>query len=81
MIAEKKVEKQENSSVKLTVTVNGEETSKAYKDLLTKYSKEIQIKGFRKGHVPPIGHRKEIRRRNHAGSLRLADRQRIQGSH
>ena len=52
MIAEKKVEKQENSSVKLTVTVNGEETSKAYKDLLTKYSKEIQIKGFRKGHVP-----------------------------
>ena len=52
MIAEKKVEKQENSSVKLTVTVNGEETSKAYKDLLSKYSKEIQIKGFRKGKVP-----------------------------
>ncbi|MDC7220474.1 MAG: trigger factor [Spirochaetales bacterium] len=52
MIAEKKVEKQENSSVKLTVTVNGEETSKAYKDLLNKYSKEIQIKGFRKGKVP-----------------------------
>jgi len=52
MIAEKKIEKQENSSVKLTVTVNGEETSKAYKDLLAKYGKEIQIKGFRKGKVP-----------------------------
>jgi trigger factor len=52
MIAEKKVEKQENSSVKLTVTVNGEETSKAYKNLLATYSKEIMIKGFRKGKVP-----------------------------
>lgn len=52
MIAEKKVEKLENSSVKLSVTVKGEETSKAYNDLLAKYGKEIQIKGFRKGKVP-----------------------------
>jgi trigger factor len=52
MIAEKKVEKLENSSVKLSVTVKGEETSKAYNDLLAKYSKDIQIKGFRKGKVP-----------------------------
>lgn len=53
MIAKKSVEKLENSSVKLSVTVKGEEAKKEYSGLITKYGKEAQIKGFRKGKVPP----------------------------
>lgn len=52
MIAKKSVEKLENSSVKLSVTVKGEEAKKEYSGLITKYGKEAQIKGFRKGKVP-----------------------------
>lgn len=52
MIAKKSVEKLENSSVKLSITVKGDEAKKEYNGLLTKYGKEAQIKGFRKGKVP-----------------------------
>jgi len=52
VIANKSVEKLENSSVKLSVTVKGEEAKKEYSGLITKYGKEAQIKGFRKGKVP-----------------------------
>lgn len=48
----KKVEKLDNSAVKLSLTVPAAEGEKAYQDLLNKYSKEVQIKGFRKGKVP-----------------------------
>jgi len=48
----KKIEKMDNSAVKLTITVPSKEGDKAYNDLLNKYSKEVQIKGFRKGKVP-----------------------------
>ncbi len=51
-IIETKVEKLENSAAKVTVTIDKEDTLKAYKNLLNKYSKEAQIKGFRKGKVP-----------------------------
>ena len=43
---------QEKSSVKLTVTIGKEDVAKSYKDALAKIAKEIQIPGFRKGHVP-----------------------------
>ncbi|MDC7232230.1 MAG: trigger factor [Spirochaetales bacterium] len=52
MITSKNVEKLENSAVKLSLTVGKEHAAKEYNDLLSKYSKEVQIKGFRKGKVP-----------------------------
>ncbi len=52
MITSKNVEKLENSSVKLSITVGQEHAAKEYKDLLSKYTKEVQMKGFRKGKVP-----------------------------
>jgi trigger factor len=52
MIASKSIEILENSAVKLTVSVQKEESKKEYDELLEKYSKTVQIKGFRKGNVP-----------------------------
>ncbi|MCD6342396.1 MAG: trigger factor [Spirochaetaceae bacterium] len=52
MIDNKQFDKQENSSVKLTVTVTADGAEKAYNDLLGKYGKNAQIPGFRKGKVP-----------------------------
>jgi trigger factor len=52
VIAKKSVERLENSSVKLSITVNSEDAKKEYSGLITKYGKEAQIKGFRKGKVP-----------------------------
>ena len=53
MIAEKKLETLEHSSTRLTVTVDGETARKEYDELLQKYCKTAQIKGFRRGKVPP----------------------------
>jgi len=47
------IEVLENSAVKLTVTVKKKKTEESYNALLTKYAKEAQVKGFRKGKVPP----------------------------
>ncbi|MFP4535487.1 MAG: trigger factor [Spirochaetaceae bacterium] len=52
MVSDKQVEKLENSSVRLTVTVPKEEVKREYDDLLAGYAKNVQIKGFRKGKVP-----------------------------
>lgn len=53
MVTQKEIENLENSSVKLTVTVDKDETKSKYDELLKKYAKTAQIKGFRKGKVPP----------------------------
>lgn len=53
MIAHKELSRHENSSVKLTVTINREDVKKEYDSLLSEYSRTVQIKGFRKGKVPP----------------------------
>lgn len=53
MIANKEVQPLENSSVKLTVTVEKEAAQKQYTDLLGKYAKNAHVRGFRKGKVPP----------------------------
>ena len=42
----------EKSAVKLTVTVAKDDVNEAYKSILAKYTKNAQIPGFRKGHVP-----------------------------
>ena len=52
MIANKDIEKLDNSAVKLTVTVEKSALKQEYDDLLAKYAKSAQIKGFRKGKVP-----------------------------
>ncbi|MBU8912606.1 MAG: trigger factor [Spirochaetales bacterium] len=53
MIKEKSIEHLENAAVKLTVTIGQEAIREQYDDLLKTYAKTAQIKGFRKGHVPP----------------------------
>ncbi len=52
MIKDKKLEAQEKSSVRLTVTVDKESTVTEYSSLVTDYAKNVQMKGFRRGHVP-----------------------------
>lgn len=47
------IENLENSAVKMTVSINKDEVKKEYDSLISKYIKEVQIKGFRKGKVPP----------------------------
>ena len=42
----------EKSAVKLTVTIGKKDVDEAYKSTLAKYTKNAQIPGFRKGHVP-----------------------------
>ena len=48
----KKIEKLENSSVKLTVTIGKADVAASYNEVVAKYTKNIQIPGFRKGKVP-----------------------------
>ncbi len=52
MITSKSVEKLENSAVKLSLTIGKDDAAKEYNELLKEYTKEVQIKGFRKGKVP-----------------------------
>ena len=42
----------EKSAVELTVTIAKNDVAEAYKSTLSKYIKNAQIPGFRKGHVP-----------------------------
>jgi len=48
----KEIEKLEKSAVKLTVTVAKKDVADSYNETLGKYTKQVQIPGFRKGHVP-----------------------------
>lgn len=53
LVLNKEIERQENSAVKLTVTVGKDAAKKEYDDLVKKYCKTVRLKGFRKGKVPP----------------------------
>ncbi|MBN2444606.1 MAG: trigger factor [Spirochaetales bacterium] len=46
-------ELKDNAEVLLKVTIPKEEVQNEYNTLVTKYCKSVQIKGFRKGKVPP----------------------------
>ena len=52
MTVTKEIEKLENSAVKLTITINKKDVAAGYDETLTKYSKNLQLPGFRKGKVP-----------------------------
>jgi trigger factor len=48
----KEITRLEHSSVKLTITVGRDDARSQYDAMLTDYSKNLQIRGFRKGKVP-----------------------------
>ena len=48
----KEIERLEHSAAKLTVTVAKKDVAESYTQTLNKYVKQVQIPGFRKGHVP-----------------------------
>lgn len=48
----KEIEKLEHSAAKLTVTVAKKDVADSYSETLGKYAKQVQIPGFRRGHVP-----------------------------
>lgn len=48
----KTIEKLEKSAVKLTVTVAKKDVAENYNETLSKYVKQVQLPGFRKGKVP-----------------------------
>ncbi|MBQ0051724.1 MAG: trigger factor [Treponema sp.] len=48
----KEIVKLEHSAAKLTVTVSKKDVAESYNETLGKYAKQVQIPGFRKGHVP-----------------------------
>lgn len=48
----KEISKLENSAVKLTATIAKEDVASGYSKSIAKYAKNVQIPGFRKGHVP-----------------------------
>lgn len=49
----KEITKIENSAVRLTATISKDDVASNYKTELAKIAKDIQLPGFRKGHVPP----------------------------
>jgi trigger factor len=53
LVLNKEIERQENSAVKLTVTVGKDAAKNEYDSLIKKYCKSVRLKGFRKGKVPP----------------------------
>ncbi len=72
MVSEKSVERLDNSAVKLTVTVGKEDVQQQYDSIVNEYSKQAQIKGFRKGKVP-----REVMERKFGESLKAEAMQRI----
>ena len=48
----KELTKLEKSAAKLTVTIAQKDVAENYKESITKYAKNVQLPGFRKGHVP-----------------------------
>jgi trigger factor len=61
----KEITRLERSGVELTVTVSKEEVRTQYDELLSGYSKTLQVRGFRKGKVP-----REVLERKFGPSLR-----------
>ena len=65
MSVTKEITRLEKSSVKLSLTVPKEDVQSQYQDLLKDYCKNVQLPGFRKGHVP-----QEVLERKYGDSLK-----------
>ena len=52
MVADKKIKELEKSAVEMTVTIAQKTVAEEYDKVVKKYSKTLQIKGFRKGKAP-----------------------------
>ncbi len=52
MVTDKKFEFLENSQASLTLTIDAASIEKAYDEKLKKYTQNVEMPGFRKGHVP-----------------------------
>ena len=52
MVTEKSVKELENSQAALTLTIDAASIEDAYTKRIQKYSKDLALPGFRKGHVP-----------------------------
>ena len=65
MAINKEIKRLDKSNVSLSVTVPKEDVKAQYNDMLKEYSKNLQIPGFRKGHVP-----KEVLERKFAEALK-----------
>jgi len=61
----KEIKRLEKSNIQLNITVPKEDVKAQYNDMLREYSKNLQIPGFRKGHVP-----KEVLERKFAEALK-----------
>ncbi len=66
MVKNKELKALENSTVELSVTIEKDSVKKEYDDLLKKYAKSAQMKGFRRGKVPPA-----ILERKFSDSIRM----------
>jgi len=53
VVKNKELKALENSTIELSVTIEKDSIKKEYDELLKKYAKSAQVKGFRKGKVPP----------------------------
>ena len=72
MVRDKQVEKEDNASVKVTLTVDKDTVKDEYQKLVKDYAKNVHIKGFRKGKVPP-----EVLERKFGDSLKAETSQKI----
>jgi len=72
MVRDKQVEKEENASVKVTLTVDKETVQSEYDKIVKDYAKDVQLKGFRKGKVPP-----EVLERKFGDTLKAEASQKI----
>lgn len=52
MVEQQNIEKLPGSKARVILKVSGDETAKQYQSIIQKYAKSIEVKGFRKGHVP-----------------------------
>lgn len=72
MVSDKSVERLDNSAVKLTVTVGQDDVRRQYDSIVEEYSRQAQIKGFRKGKVP-----RDVMERKFGDSLKAEAMQRV----
>jgi trigger factor len=72
MVRDKNVEREDNSSVKVTLTVDKDTVKNEYDKVVKDYAKNVHIKGFRKGKVPP-----EVLERKFGDSLKAETSQKI----